>query len=76
MSATSGEQTRSISIHALREEGDPVRNGFEAISELFLSTPSVRRATVERGVHADAVDISIHALREEGDAHCCAPFSR
>ena len=58
---------RSISIHALREEGDGVRDddGFRA--DEFLSTPSARRATPllsSRGVFAN---ISIHALREEGD---------
>ena len=38
----------AISIHALREEGDalpPLRDIFD---ELFLSTPSARRATVAR----------------------------
>ena len=56
-----------ISIHALREEGDPVV--FAAIigKSLFLSTPSVRRAT-NRGKITKAQNcISIHALREEGD---------
>ena len=33
----------------------------------FLTTPSVRRATVEDEPSADPVAISIHALREEGD---------
>ena len=45
MSATSGEQTRSISIHALREEGDAVDHHHAAGIDLFLSTPSARRAT-------------------------------
>ena len=59
--------TGSISIHALREEGDPFQRTYPLEKVLFLSTPSVRRAT---GYHLDvAVDthISIHALREEGD---------
>ena len=34
---------------------------------IFLSTPSVRRATGQRGQGAPAVQISIHALRTEGD---------
>ena len=40
-----GRQSRCISIHALREEGDvfPVFVGF--FGSLFLSTPSARRAT-------------------------------
>ncbi len=33
----------------------------------FLSTPSVRRATVSAVVVVAAGHISIHALREEGD---------
>ena len=42
--------------------------------ESFLSTPSVRRATVDRDVLDDAHNISIHALREEGDM-LSLPFS-
>ena len=34
-----------ISIHALREEGDSEDNLLRAIDEVFLSTPSARRAT-------------------------------
>ena len=34
---------------------------------LFLSTPSARRATLERPAAARLTGISIHALREEGD---------
>ena len=37
---------RYISIHALREEGDIVENPNGAALNKFLSTPSVRRATV------------------------------
>ena len=38
---------KSISIHALREEGDD--HGFEIQPEaaIFLSTPSARRATIQ-----------------------------
>ena len=35
----------TISIHALREEGDRFRHDFLASSGIFLSTPSARRAT-------------------------------
>ena len=35
--------------------------------EEFLSTPSARRATPERGRSGRRAGISIHALREEGD---------
>ena len=57
-----------ISIHALREEGDPVfwyrpRSVLE-----FLSTPSARRATDAGQGNGRGGHISIHALREEGDA--------
>ena len=38
----------SISIHALREEGDRKSNIVIVIILIFLSTPSARRATVER----------------------------
>ena len=37
------------------------------IARLFLSTPSVRRATQVSIIQAHAVHISIHALRAEGD---------
>ena len=57
----------SISIHALREEGDWSQLLTTDGVHPFLSTPSARRAThgLLRG-GGDAV-ISIHALREEGD---------
>ena len=35
----------TISIHALREEGDISRRFVQSITEGFLSTPSARRAT-------------------------------
>ena len=58
---------KSISIHALREEGDD--HGFEIQPEaaIFLSTPSARRATPHRLGVVQGQPISIHALREEGD---------
>ena len=36
-----------ISIHALREEGDPRQTGSSAMVWVFLSTPSARRATAK-----------------------------
>ena len=39
----------------------------ELSQEVFLSTPSARRATDRRAESAEAAVISIHALREEGD---------
>ena len=64
-----------ISIHALREEGDPyMPEVFHDVMK-FLSTPSARRAT---DVICDTIRvsrISIHALREEGDAWKSLPPS-
>ena len=36
-------------------------------TEIFLSTPSARRATIAAVLDDNALKISIHALREEGD---------
>ena len=36
--------------------------------EIFLSTPSARRATAARCSSEKSYSISIHALREEGDS--------
>ena len=48
MSLSNRCPTWEISIHALREEGDPSVLASSPIMSLFLSTPSARRATVER----------------------------
>ena len=57
----------NISIHALREEGDP-HPGLAAQDDAgFLSTPSARRATLFLARGGSRREISIHALREEGD---------
>ena len=37
--------SRHISIHALREEGDPAGASYSLTITIFLSTPSARRAT-------------------------------
>ena len=58
---------RSISIHALREEGDLQTEVDNLTAELFLSTPSARRATHLPHADRQGREISIHALREEGD---------
>ena len=58
-----------ISIHALREEGDPGCAASMVETTVFLSTPSARRATCAVcGRQLGQRLISIHALREEGDA--------
>ena len=58
---------KRISIHALREEGDPRQTAEAIASKPFLSTPSARRATDLKKAECKAMHISIHALREEGD---------
>ena len=66
----------TISIHALREEGDASTATSCRASARFLSTPSARRATLDLVTIGADDDISIHALREEGDAHSrwrCSP---
>ena len=59
--------TYSISIHALREEGDSFSSWVPLQPRKFLSTPSARRATDRRSGSRGSSLISIHALREEGD---------
>ena len=59
--------TGLISIHALREEGDPAGKSYRVPNRKFLSTPSARRATDPETGDLVHIDISIHALREEGD---------
>ena len=61
------DNIQKISIHALREEGDPRLCWITAAPCRFQSTPSARRATETYPAGGSAVYISIHALREEGD---------
>ena len=63
-----GVYYHAISIHALREEGDPFCPVRPEGRWRFLSTPSARSATAVEQVLAQGHVISIHALREEGDA--------
>ena len=65
----------SISIHALREEGDTVTVTAPATAPAFLSTPSARRATLSQRHAVNLAGISIHALREEGDSPAAFAFS-
>ena len=60
-----------ISIHALREEGDGSCQFVFDCVDLFLSTPSARRATKGSCSNRNHCAISIHALREEGDRLVC-----
>ena len=65
----------TISIHALREEGDDVPHAVHPEPVLFLSTPSARRATARCARLRPADEISIHALREEGDSQTIAKIA-
>ena len=65
--APAGRFKSIISIHALREEGDVIAVNLCNVTEVFLSTPSARRATVNTASSTRPSSISIHALREEGD---------
>ena len=56
-----------ISIHALHEEGDSAVSVTPAQFNVFLSTPSMRRATRYFFIVVCIMPISIHALHEEGD---------
>ncbi len=57
----------TISIHALREEGDTNCLNCQRSGSKFQSTPSARRATQQVLNKTFNKKISIHALREEGD---------
>ena len=62
-------QARQISIHALREEGDPERSMLvsKRISDFYPRPPrGGRRIGLDEQIREDT--ISIHALREEGDS--------
>ena len=59
---------RSISIHALREEGDLAAVSFWEMYSLFLSTPSARRATAKtERKHPAFVSLytSLHKLQRD-----------
>ena len=61
-----------ISIHALLAESDLFRTYPINSSSAFLSTLSLRRATVTRNETYCATMISIHALLAESDSKHCA----
>ena len=69
------DETKIISIHALREEGDPMPQILFISSLSFLSTPSARRATAFHTSVGELRRISIHALREEGDPATSTPMA-
>ena len=62
---------RKISIHALREEGDPpISWPYHQTSYFYPRPPRGGRQGVEGQLKED-IAISIHALREEGDTAGC-----
>ena len=66
MSGLSHKHSSTISIHALREEGDTAYPNFDKFRD--ISIHALREEGDARAEHQQRrVDISIHALREEGD---------
>ena len=66
-----GWDSQVISIHALREEGDPPqRRGITARRNFYPRPPRGGRPRLS-GVPLRTLEISIHALREEGDLLVC-----
>ena len=62
----------SISIHALREEGDFGRGGGkQSMADFYPRPPRGGRPERDRK-QSEIIKISIHALREEGDQHGAA----
>ena len=60
-------QHDAISIHALLAESDVIRKPTATGNNKFLSTLSLRRATVTRVASTPTTVISIHALLAESD---------
>ena len=63
-----GRATAGISIHALLAESDKLEKYGIKMQGLFLSTLSLRRATLELFLYYQDNTISIHALLAESDA--------
>ena len=62
-----------ISIHALREEGDPHHRQVRHVPQVFLSTPSARRATVrEDEIGAIIVFLSTPSARRATTGRRCS----
>ena len=61
------QPAQSISIHALREEGDGQSRSFLPGCRYFYPRPPRGGRPVVAPVTLSALPISIHALREEGD---------
>ena len=65
-----------ISIHALLAESDRKNAGLPTGICTFLSTLSLRRATVASCRAVQVIDISIHALLAESDRQCRHNYAR
>ena len=61
------DQAQAISIHALLAESDTATHTTTATDSKFLSTLSLRRATVHEPGRLAGILISIHALLAESD---------
>ena len=64
-----------ISIHALLAESDKLEKYGIKMQGLFLSTLSLRRATLELFLYYQDNTISIHALLAESDRHIFQVFA-
>ena len=65
---------KMISIHALREEGDPTTIPFPNIRQISIHALREEGDLQRQQRRSPALVISIHALREEGDPrrhHAC-----
>ena len=71
-----GRATAGISIHALLAESDKLEKYGIKMQGLFLSTLSLRRATIPDREPAAGYLISIHALLAESDPTRWAPTCR
>ena len=61
------ETAKNISIHALLAESDADKEARKRLEAIFLSTLSLRRATLEIFLYYQDNKISIHALLAESD---------
>ena len=62
------QDTIDISIHALLAESDLPDLGGTGAENAFLSTLSLRRATIAGRITSKGTKISIHALLAESDS--------
>ena len=69
-------RARQISIHALLAESDVLQSALDILTDEFLSTLSLRRATSRHNLCPRKSKISIHALLAESDARRNAHMSR